>query len=332
LVIVLFYSAPFIKSTGMPPADVKLMTVFGFAMAFFVADMVGHFRAVRNGFIDVLMPLVLALFLTVWIVQVSAPDVRPLFLMSWAAVFLLGSGILVRRTGAKLVFYTYLSVAVALIVATTVVEMRGVTLVCMLAAESAALTLLCWHVMRSRAATQASVYTMLIPLFAALGEIEPATWGHNPFNAQVLMLLVLAAVTLGLAGHFHRLQRQAPDVDVPAKIGEITFWIGAGSLCAFGALWIFLHALMPSAPFAIAVAMIIYTLIGIVAYVAGHRRDSAYMSRYGAYLLALVLGRLLLVDLPGMPVAARVVMFFGIGVLFLATAFIRYRKKEENAG
>lgn len=332
LVIVLFYSVPFIKSAAPPPADIKLMTVFGFALAFFVADMVGHFRAVRNGFIDILMPLVLAVFLTVWIVQVSAADVRPLFLMSWAAIFLLGSGILVRRTGARSVFYTYLTVAVALIVATTVVEMRGVTLVVMLTLESAALTLLCWYVMRSRAATQASVYTMLIPLLAAAGGIDPTGWNNAGFNEQVLMLVVMAAVLLGLASHFHRLQARNPDVDMPVKIGEITFWLGAGSLCAYGAIWIFLHSAMSSAPFAIAVAMIIYALVGIAAYVCGHRRDSVYMSRYGAYLLALVLGRLLLVDLPSMPVAARVVMFFGIGVLFLATAFIRYQKKENSTG
>lgn len=330
--MVTFYSFPFWDNAALLPSkNIGLATAFGFAAVFFIADMVGHFRAVRNGVCDVLMPLLLALFLTLWITEAAPPDFRALWLLLWAFVFMLGSAILSKRTGAQSVFYTYLAVAAVLVVATTMVEFRGPALVVMLTLQSAALVVLCRHVLKTAAGTTAAAFTMIVPLCLGVASLEPRHWTQGIWHPHALVLLVLALVPLALAWHFLRRPAQAATEkadDLPPHMAELCFWVVSGSLYGYAFIWRAVHATLALDDFATALCMIFYSVIGIAAYMVGHSRGQAYLRYYGGGLMALVIGRLLLVDLPDMPVAARIVMFFGVGVLLLGTAFIKYRKKD----
>jgi uncharacterized membrane protein len=330
--MVTFYSFPFWDNLSLLPSkNIGLAAAFGFAGVFFIADMVGHFRAVRNGICDVLMPLLLALFLTLWITKAAVPDVRALWLLLWAFVFFAGSAVLSKRTGAQSVFYTYLAVAAVLVVATTMVEFRGAVLVVMLTLQSAALVLLCRHVLKTASGTTAAAFTMIVPLCLGVASIEARHWAQGIWQPHALVLLTLALVPLALAWHFLRRPAELKTEragDLPPHIAELCFWVVSGSLYGYAFIWRAVHATLTQADFATALCMIVYSVIGIAAYMAGHSRGQAYLRYYGGGLMALVIGRLLLVDLPAMPVAARIVMFFGIGVLLLGTAFIKYRKKD----
>ncbi|MDP2204988.1 MAG: DUF2339 domain-containing protein [Alphaproteobacteria bacterium] len=330
--MVTFYSFPFWDNLSLLPSkNIGLATAFGFAAVFFIADMVGHFRAVRNGICDVLMPLLLAFFLTLWITEAAPPDVRALWLLLWAFVFFAGSAILSKRTGAQSVFYTYLAVAGVLVVATTMVEFRGAALVVMLTLQSAALVLLCRHVLKTASGTTAAAFTMIVPLCLGVASIEARHWAQGIWQPHALVLLTLALVPLALAWHFLRrpaLSAAEKTGDLPPHMAELCFWVVSGSLYGYAFIWRAVHATLVLGDFATALCMIVYSIIGIAAYMAGHSRGQVYLRYYGGGLMALVIGRLLLVDLPAMPVAARIVMFFGVGVLLLGTAFIKYRKKD----
>jgi|GEM_PF-1859324 len=338
LLMTSFYSAHFWDHTArLPSKDVGLYTAFAFAAVFFIADMVGHFRAVRNRLADILMPLLMAGFLVIWIGVAATEDMRAMWLLLWAAVFSVGSALLSRRTGAQSVFYTYMAVAAVLVVATTAIEFRGTSLVVMLTLQSAGLTLLCRHVLRMTTGATMAAFTMLLPLCLGVVSLDAAQWtvGAIP-SGHALVLLMLAVVPLCLAWYFHtcpdasaKNARSASD-DTPPHLSEICFWVISGSLYGYAFIWRVLHALLPQQDFATAICMIAYSVIGIAAYMTGHARGRIYVRYYGMGLLGLVIARLLLIDLPDMPVAARIVMFFGVGVLLLATAFVRYRRKDAD--
>lgn len=338
LLMTSFYSAHFWgHAARLPSKDVGLYTAFAFAAVFFIADMVGHFRAVRNRLADILMPLLMAGFLVIWIGVAATEDMRAMWLLLWAAVFSAGSALLSRRTGAQSVFYTYMAVAAVLVVATTAVEFRGTSLVVMLTLQSAGLTLLCRHVLRMTFGTTVAAFTMLLPLCLGVVSLDAAQWAAGAIpSGHALVLLMLAVVPLCLAWYFHtcpdtqtKAARKAPD-DTPPHLSEICFWVISGSLYGYALIWRVLHALLPQQDFATAICMIAYSVIGIAAYMTGHARGRIYVRYYGMGLLGLVIARLLLIDLPDMPVAARIVMFFGVGVLLLATAFVRYRRKDAD--
>ncbi|HRJ67815.1 MAG TPA: DUF2339 domain-containing protein, partial [Alphaproteobacteria bacterium] len=209
----------------------------------------------------------------------------------------------------------------------------------MLTLQSAGLTLLCRHVLRMTTGTTVAAFTMLLPLCLGVGSLDAAKWtGAAIPQGHALVLLMLAAVPLALAWYFYVCpdtreggkQKTVPETTAP-HMAEICFWVISGSLYGYAFIWRVAHALIPQQDFATALCMIAYSIVGIAAYMLGHSGGRLYVRYYGLGLLGLVIARLLLVDLPEMPVAARIVMFFGVGVLLLATAFIRYRRKDTGA-
>ncbi len=333
LLVTGFYSVPFWENSAlMPDKMLALTTAFAFTAVFFASDMVGHFRAVRNRLTDIMMPLLMALFLIIWIFDTAEGGMRTLWLGLWALVFSIGSAILSKRTGARSVFLTYLCVSVILLLTMAVMEFRGPQLVILLTGISGLLTVLAHRVLQSRTAVAAMATTLAIPLLLGAVSLEPSRWRGGILHADALVLLVLSVVPFALAQYFNRVQRAQLSAGQPPMIFgyEITFWVAAGSIYTFAFVWHALHAVMPSGDFATAASMVVYSFIGIAAYVTGHRRDHLPTRHYGSAVLALVIGRLILIDLPEMPVAARVVMFFGVGILLLATAFIRYRKGKVD--
>jgi len=186
-------------------------------------------------------------------------------------------------------------------------------------------------VLKTPGGTTVAAFTMILPLCLGVASLEPRHWTGGIFHAHAWVLFVLAVVPLALAWHF--LQRRDAAVaeragDLPPHMAELCFWVISGSLYAYALIWCSVHAVLQLEEFATALCMIIYSVIGIAAYTEGHGRKLVYLRYYGAGLMALVIARLVLVDMPQMPVGARIVMFFGVGILLLGTAFIKYRKKD----
>lgn len=330
---VIFYSLPFLGGgLAQPEKFNAMLTIFGFAGVFFVADLVGHFRAVRNSLADILMPLLMALLLIVWIFDVAEAGSRSQWLGLWAGVFSLGSLLLHKRAGARAVFATYLCVSILLLFAMAALELRGPQLVLLLTAVSTLLTVLAQRVLGGAAPVRLAAATLAIPLLMGASSFAAKYWAGGVLHAHALVMLALAVVPLGLAFYFSRVRRADLAAGRPETLSvrEIETLVLFGTLYGFGLVWRALHAALPSADFATAAAMIVYSIIGIACYVGGYRRENMSLRNYGAGVLALVIGRLLLVDLPNMPAAARITMFFGVGVLLLATAFVRYRKNDAS--
>ena len=76
--------------------------------------------------------------------------------------------------------------------------------------------------------------------------------------------------------------------------------------------------------------LMIYTILGLIAYFAGLYGNDMARRTYGMALLAFVVVRLLLIDVWNMELFGRVVTFLAIGVLLMSTAFLTKKKKHET--
>jgi uncharacterized membrane protein len=95
-------------------------------------------------------------------------------------------------------------------------------------------------------------------------------------------------------------------------------------------LWLSLKTALP-ASLSTAVALDIYTIIGLVAYFKGIRIESTMLRKYGLTIIGLIIARLFIVDLWDMETTARIITFFLVGVLLVSTAFFGKKEKEKKS-
>jgi len=138
----------------------------------------------------------------------------------------------------------------------------------------------------------------------------------------VLVVLALSLLTAGLFIHERSAINDEDDMNVGGAL------ILGGILYALVLVWLVLHALM-SGYIATTVALIVYTIIGITAFIHGQKTSNKNIKVAGGALLGFVVGHLLLVDLGTMSLAGRIVTFLVIGVLLVSTAFIGRKHKED---
>ena len=78
------------------------------------------------------------------------------------------------------------------------------------------------------------------------------------------------------------------------------------------------------------VAIVIYTIIGLITNIYGKLMHQKVFLFYGGTMLVLVVMRLLLVDIGQMDQGRRIMTFFFIGFLLIAAAFGTKKKQISN--
>ena len=81
---------------------------------------------------------------------------------------------------------------------------------------------------------------------------------------------------------------------------------------------------------AVAISLVIYTLIGLACYFYGLNNEQKAVKIYGGMMVGFVVARLLFVSIWEMSIAGKFTTFFIIGTLLISTAFISKRKKKLN--
>ncbi len=111
-----------------------------------------------------------------------------------------------------------------------------------------------------------------------------------------------------------------------------TIFAVVGSLYGYVLLWLSLHAaFLYAQDIATMLSLLCYTVVGLVFYIYGKLHEHKLAKTYGAVLLMLVAGRLLLIDVWDMALTGRIITFFVVGALFMSTAFIRHKKPNLEA-
>jgi len=259
------------------------------------------------------------IYLLTWIVM-AGPEAwqTPLYLF-WTLVFATGSFVVYTKTNNRLPFYMYGSVALALLAAATANMFDGAVLTIMYAIEICAII-----VLANAVAQNSPVAQLLSVLYIGLGILSlqhmTALTGYGTFSAADAWALLVVTVSLLISG-FSILKTKPDIVENDTTEPEKVLFVTALAYI-FVIIWLQLHEMM-SAGVAVAISLIIYTVVGLGLYFSGHLKDMPNMRKIGAFIIGGVVLRLLLVDVWNLNVTERIIVFFVVGLLLISTALIK---------
>jgi len=319
--IVVFYGLPYLfAALGDTDQTIALLFSFVFTVIFFISNTVSVLArtdpAARQA--QQVLALGTGLYLVAWVTVAADPVWHSLLYAAWMIVFATGAYIVSRRTDSKSVFYLYAGVSIGLLAAATAAEVSGSALTIAYTVEVLTLLTLAQFYTESSNVQQAVSWLFIGPVVLSLSHMVSNAWQTGFMHADFFALLILTLALL-VAGQI-LVRRETESVKTIANPGVVLTILAAGYAVIL--VWLVAHSVL-STTVAVMVSLFVYTIGGISAYVYGTITNKDILRLSGGGLLALVVLRLLLVDVWDMELVGRIITFFGIGLLLLSTAFIR---------
>ncbi|MBI2439431.1 MAG: DUF2339 domain-containing protein [Candidatus Moranbacteria bacterium] len=318
LVFVSFYSLFILESPSMADIEMLLLLAYAFAALFFVTNTIGILKSEKSGFFYFGTAILNGLFLIVWVTRAAQNEWQSLILVAWAIVFSVGAFLIFKITGRREPFYIYSGVSVAMLAAATAVELSGATLVIAYIIETITLLLVARVVLRDIRIIERMIFLLLGPIFLSLESIISPRWKTGVIHEDFFVLFLLAA-SLFFLGIFFLRFASGNDDKKSHQLG--VFMMFVGSFFLYVLVWLSLHAGLVDDDIAVMIALVLYTIIGLLSYFYGLMNKKGVVRVYGGVLIGFVVGRLFLVDIWNMDLAGRIATFFLIGTLFISTAF-----------
>lgn len=332
LIIVFAYSVPHLLMPGsFPLADNQILLLFAYAFAtiFFLTNMVGFIKlSDKKVTSDLITAAGNGLFLLSWIMAVVAEQWRSLIIVAWLLVFTIGAFFVFRLTQRREGFYVNAGVGIVMLAAATSAELAGATLTIAYTIECGIITLITYLLLRKAEVVKRISLLFIGPVILSFPSIVSFYWqrGEMIFNAHFFVLLVLGLTLLGLGTFFWGRFRQSGDQAL-GRLGSTLLIIG--SVYAYVLLWLSLKAGLANDYTAVIISLVVYTMIGLIAYIYGLSIGRRGLTIYGGTLVGFVVGRLLLVDVWKMALSYRIITFFLIGALLISTAFLGKKKQPQ---
>ncbi len=138
-------------------------------------------------------------------------------------------------------------------------------------------------------------------------------------KSATFWILILAAVSTASSAWVLRESKIHKDFSV----SPVLFSLAGIYLLVI--IWHVCHDIIASEDTARGLALIIYTLIGVLAFIFGKNNP---IKKSGLVLIGMVILRLLLIEVWEMSVLKRIATFLSIGVLLLLTTFIEQKQKK----
>jgi uncharacterized membrane protein len=325
LLMVTFYSIPqwlFGAEEGV------MMMIYAFSALFFAVGTLGIIKAqIKDASSDLLVACGNGIVLLVWIINAVPEEWQSLIIATWMMVFAIGGFIVFRITKHPAPFLLYAGVATAMLAAATAVELQGASLTIAFIFEALAIPLIIYALLRDLRMTERAGLLLVVPAVMSIPSFVASEWWSGlVFHENFFVLLVMAVALIILGVFIWRRRSESP---TPLTIYPL--FIVGGLVYAYILLWLSLHSAIEIEYVATIVSLVIYTLIGIVTYFYGKSKEVRLIRLHGGVLIGFVVGRLLLVDVWDMEMGWRIVMFFLVGVLLVATAFVGRKKKTISA-
>lgn len=322
--IISLYSLPHLAGYNSPEAPTLLLFAFGFAALFFLVHSAGLLRSREGeGGADLGTAVGNGLFLICWIMAVAPEEWQSLLLSAWMVLFLVGAFLVYRQTGRREIFYVYSGVGLVMLAAATAAELSGPALTIAYTIEVAVVVIVSYLLLRSAEVAERVSLLFIGPVVLGLPSLAAtASWSSGILHDDFFVLVVLTCAFV-LSGTFYLARARETGEAALHSLGGVLAIIG--SFYVYVIMWRVLHTALPPS-LAVMCALVMYTIIGITAYLTGQRSQEKMIKLYGAALVGFVVLRLLLVDVWDMEMAGRIITFAVVGILLMSTAFLGKRK------
>lgn len=325
LISVGLYSIPYLSNSNHYKSESYLLVfAYVFTGVFFLTSVANILKSNRE---DIKSFLVVAvangIFVLTWIMSFVGEEWQSLSIIAWMLAFIIGAFILFRFTQIKECFYVYAGVAVAMLATATAIELDGAALTIAYIIEGALIPIIIYLTTRDYKASATSSLVLFIPLILSLENLSHYFNSAEVFSSDFFVLLLMIAVLLGLGVTYKKLKMLH---GATSPLDAVLLVVG--SAYAYITLWVMLHIGIADDASATTLTLIIFTIIGLVKYFRGIAIGSRVLRNYGGLFLGFVVLRLIFIDIWDMDMAARIVVFFLVGILLISTAFIGKKIKS----
>lgn len=328
LILVFLYSVPHLTKLIVKDEGTLLLFAYVFATIFFIFNTTAILKNNKESINpDLLAAAGSGLLLLAWILLAATPEWKSLIISAWMVVFGAGAFLVFRVTGRREPFYVYAGVGIAMLAAATSAELHGASLTIAYTIESGIISLVSYYILRDVKVAERLSLLLVGPAMLSFSSVAAPSWNTGIWHKDFFVLLVLAMTIFGLGLIYLEKVRELKDEE-SRQFNIVLLYVG--SAYAYTLLWLSLHAAFLDDQAAM-VALVAYTVIGLVAHFFGIALQKNSLKVYGGIMLGLVVVRLMIVDVWKMEMAGRIVTFFLIGALLVSTAFLSKNKSIIKA-
>ncbi len=336
-------------SSTIPSTDIPTMRVLigSFTLLFYGVGVISALRSQRVMLTDLFIKISSALLFVMWVRELIPTDQQSWVVMVGSLLTVIGAWILFTQTSNRLLVLLHASLALIYLAIATSLQLEGPSAVIsyiLLTAVGvylagkltgnywlsqvfglpfAPLAFYCLYLITTRS-TRYYFDSYNAAQMMAMGKpyIEPmALWSE-------LGLVVLLSIVLFTLGAYFYTLATSKDETPPQLETTVIYLCGALSQAVIF-IWFAVERFAIAQDTAHALALCIYTLVGIGMYAYGLLQQYYKTQIVGSVLVGLVVIRLLFVEVWNMLLFQRVVVFLVIGVVLMAGAFLR--PKEQKA-
>lgn len=287
----------------------------------------------RQALVHFFNVLILLLLIMIPITEIVPAGLQSLAYLPWLLLFSVASFLVYKKTRDSQSFFFYTASAITLLGVATATELEGNVLAVALILEITLLFLVAMRLLKNNKVAYALSILYLWPAFLTLD--SASSWERGlrgggeevalfNVNSLTILLLIIALCLAGALLFGRRKYMTEPDREVffPALL-----WLGAGGFL-LNFIWLAnLTIFFPNKNTAELVSVVIYVLLGVMAYVVGMLHLKKVLRVVG--ILLILWSSLLFFSLSYISIEQKVFAAFAIGVLLVSTAFIRRAKNNE---
>lgn len=329
-------------SSASPDVEYILLafaTVFGFM---YIST--GLYAMVHNKNIqwsDTITAIGVGFFELAWVMQVVPEYMQSLAMGAWALIFTLAAFFVFSKTSQRAPFFIYGGIAAGLIGAATALELEGSVLIIVFLLEILVLMLVVHTLLPQRRLLVQSSLLYIIPILMSLGSITTYRWRDSiPFDDMWVLLLSML-VYLGLALYFKLTEASSfSEDDRLVEQGVAYMYAILGVFYGMALMYLIPYSLFTeqvgdygryaTADAAMMITLVLYTILGLALYIRGKLIGIQGYKVLGGVLLGFVVFRMLFIEVWKFELSARIIIFFIVGIMLIATAFIGKSKEEKN--
>ncbi len=305
---------------------IGLAVAFGFGLVFFAVSLFASLKDKSSETIsDLAAAGLLGVFIIFWTVRVAPHEWQSLVLAAWMLLFSGASYWGFSRTAHPQFFYVYGGVSALLLAAATAVQFSGPTLTLAFIVEAGILPFLVWKILGNAKKTVGSTFFTALPFVLSLNSLR---WPEGDiFHAEFFVICLMTVVLAALVYLLNEVRKHAG-----SPVAKLTTMMAIGTAIATyyagHLVWKVLHAVLLDDTIAKTLALSLFMLTGLAAYFQGYFRALKPVRIYGGIIVGWVSLRLIFIDMPQMDAGGKVVTFFVLGALLLATAFVERRGRK----
>lgn len=325
-----FHSVPVMALHSIAIKSTILLFAYVLASIFYIFNTTALIKFNDNKTkTDVITAVINGMFLLIWILVAGKEEWRSLIILAWMLVFITGAFLIFYRTQRKIPLYIYTGVGITMLAAATTIELHGAVLTIAYTIESAVISLLMFATVKDHILGQKYSLLLFGPILVAFGEIDSLQRGHTIFNSHFfsILILALALVAIGLTYRYFGKLDKRTGFFAHLYISQIIL----ATAYIYVLIWQAFHIGVDNSSTASMLAIIIYTIIGLITNIYGKLTDDKVYFFYGGTMLILVVLRLLIVDFSSMDNTRRIITFFFIGFLLIAAAATSRKKKLSSS-